>query len=97
MLTSPPSVDAECGCGPGSNSAGKQRVGPSGPDPNGQRCGTPRTWPPSPHVCRRLGHRRVLTWSHLQAAAAGTVPASTPTFSMYCFCFLVALAWQALR
>ena len=97
MLTSPPSVNAECGCGPGSNSAGKQRVGPSGPDPNGQCCGTPRTWPPSPRVCRRLGHRRVLTWSHHQAAAAGTAPASTPTFSVYCFCFLVALAWQALR
>lgn len=68
---------------------GKQR----GPDPHGQRRGTPWTRLPSPGVCRRFGHQRVLTWNHLQVAVAGTVAAFAPTFFMYClFYFLLAFA-----
>lgn len=70
---------------------GKQRAGSSGPDPHGQRRGTPWTWPPSPCACRRFGRRRVLTWIHLQVAVAATAAAFAPTFSMYClFRFLAA-------
>lgn len=49
--------------------------------------------PAAPCVCRRFGHRWVLTWNHLQVAVAGTVAAFAPTFFMYClFHFLLAFA-----
>ncbi|XDA87763.1 hypothetical protein R6Z07F_017442 [Ovis aries] len=44
-------------------------------------------------VSDRFGHRRVLTWNHLQVAVAVTVAAFAPTFFVYClFYFLLAFA-----
>lgn len=46
-----------------------------------------------PHVYRRFGRRRVLTWSYLLVSVSGTIAALMPTFPLYClFRFLVASA-----
>lgn len=46
-----------------------------------------------PHVYRRFGRRRVLTWSYLLVSVSGTIAAFMPTFPLYClFRFLMAFA-----
>lgn len=46
-----------------------------------------------PHVYRRFGRRRVLTWSYLLVSVSGTTATLMPIFPLYClFRFLAAFA-----
>lgn len=94
-----PSLDEErasgsrCHVGTHPCSAGKHRVGPSGPDPRGQPRGPLWAWPPSRCVGCRFGRRLVPIRSSLRLAAWGVATAFAAAFPVSClFRFLMAMA-----